>query len=88
MKTFRQFRGGEIHSEQTALDRTEIAFRLEQFANILDRLDVRGQIDTGPVMTTTGVHAVLGSVVAIQDVAPEMILMSEVPLECACLECG
>jgi hypothetical protein len=55
------------------------AITLEQFADIHEQLEVYGRTDTGPVMTTTGVHPDLGSIVVIQDIAPGLILLSELP---------
>lgn len=51
----------------------------QQFADIYEKLEVYGRADTGPIMTTTGVHPDLGSVVAIQDISPGLILLSEQP---------
>lgn len=54
----------------------------QQFADIYEKLEVYGRADTGPVMTTTGVHPDLGSVVVIQDIAPDLILFSDQPFCC------
>lgn len=53
----------------------------QQFADIFEKLEVYGRADTGPVMTTTGVHPDIGSVVVIQDISPSLILMSERPFD-------
>jgi hypothetical protein len=49
----------------------------QEFADIFEELTFYQQVDTGPVMTTTGVHPMLGTVITIQDIAPCMILLSQ-----------
>jgi hypothetical protein len=53
---------------------------LEQFADIFEGMEFYQQADTGPVMTTTGIHPELGSVVVVQDMANDLIMLSERPV--------
>src|SRR4051812_27409825 len=60
------------------------AISLETFADIFEELTEYEQVDVGSVLSTTGLHPILGAIVAIQDIAPGLILLSQFPL--ACLE--
>jgi hypothetical protein len=60
----------------------QAAISLETFAAIFEHLHVVGRDDRDGAMTTTGRHPALGSVVVLQDINPELILLSERPLPC------
>lgn len=51
----------------------------QEFANLYERLDVKGLVKAGVFWTTSGVHPELGAVTVIQDTNPGLILLSEYP---------
>lgn len=57
------------------------ALNLEQFCSLFEQLTHYQQSDVGGVLTTTGVHPQLGTVVVIQDVEPGLIMFSQLPIE-------
>lgn len=58
----------------------QAAIALEVFADILEDLDVVSRADTGGVLVTVGRHPVLGATIVFQDIAPELLLFTEVPV--------
>lgn len=61
---------------QTAID-------LQTFADLFERMSDVSQSDKGSTLVTHGRHPDIGTVVAIQDIAPFMIIHSEFPMELA-----
>lgn len=55
------------------------AITFQEFADLFEQLCFYQQADAGLILTTTGRHPQLGAIVAIQDLAPAMILLSEHP---------
>lgn len=55
------------------------AIDLQTWADIFEGLTTYAQTVTGAILTTTGMHPDLGAVVAVQDDAELMILLSEMP---------
>jgi hypothetical protein len=57
----------------------QIAIDLQTFADIHDDMTVHSRTDTGAFLVTCGTHPELGSVVAIQDMEPGILMFSETP---------
>lgn len=59
------------------------AITVEQLADIHAKMEVFGRVDEGPVRTTIGKHPSLGSCIVLQDVARDLLLLSEIPYNLA-----
>lgn len=58
----------------------QAAITLEDFCDLRDSgLEVQGRVDTGPILTITGTHPDLGSLVVVQDINPGLIMLSTLP---------